>query len=108
MTVAKHNPAANTAAVVTVAGSASNTHRLHRIDWGYDANPAGGSVQVSVGGSVVWGPIPITTGGPGFQDFRAPIEGDLNEALVVTLAAGGGSVSGALAIQYYSAPGSVV
>ena len=88
-----HAPAANTAAVVTLAATAARAHVLSQIIWSYDGDPTGGSLTISIGG-VALPSFAITSGGPGFLTFWPPIKGHVNEAIVVTLAAGGAGVTG--------------
>jgi hypothetical protein len=94
-------PAANTAAVCTCAADADRVNVLTSVQWSYSAAPTGGSLQVeSVSGTIVWGPHAITAAGLGSLRFDPPIMNtNKNEALIVTLAAPGGTVVGALSIQ---------
>ena len=67
------------------------------IAWGYSATPTAGSIKVEDGsGTVIFGPVPITTAGPGFFPFA--FKGSANAALIVTLAAGGSGVSGVVSV----------
>ena len=95
-------PADNTAAVVTYNASSGKKHYLYGIFWSYDADPTGGSIKVEdVSGTVVLGPLPITSAGPGFLQFDPPIVSSLaNKAMIITLAAGGGTVQGVLSCRH--------
>ena len=89
-------PAANTAAVVTLAADPEQVHVLDRLEFSYDGAPTGGSITVAIGGSTVFQHT-ITAGGPGQFTFdNAPLYGGLNASMVITLAAGGAGVVGKL------------
>lgn len=95
-----HAPAGNTPAVVTMAAAAA-PNVVNQIIGGYDAAPTGGSVKVEIGGTIVLGPIPIGSAEPFGLDFDPPLSGGPNEDLVVTLAAGGGTIKGGLFVNGY-------
>ena len=89
-----HEPAANTAAVVTIATpGAGNATAVDTIEWSYDDDPANGSLTIADGGATVK-KIDITQGGPGQLVFPNGLQFTENAAVTVTLAAGGGVVSG--------------
>jgi len=89
-----HEPAANTAAVVTLAAAgAGKRHVIASVEWSYDANPTAGSLAITDGGTQVF-KVDITKGGPGFFQWVPPKRFAANSAVVATLAAGGASVSG--------------
>lgn len=92
-------PAANTAAVVTYSASASAKHVINGIAWSYSANPTGGNLKVEdVSGTTVFS-MDITTGGAGVVYFDPPKRGAaVNTAMIITLAAGGASVSGKVSV----------
>lgn len=101
--VASHYPSANVAAVVTIAADADKFHAISRIDYSYDAAPTGGNLQVVAGSTTILN-VDITSAGHGYFDLKFP---DLlhnaftkNEAVVVTLAAGGSGVDGKLTVRY--------
>lgn len=97
---ASHNPASNTAAVVTIAANAEHLWALRKIVWSYDATPTGGSVKVEIGGIEVLD-HDISQSGPGYIPLEDGLSSDnKNESLVVTLAAGGSGVTGKLTILY--------
>lgn len=91
-----HAPAANTAAIITLAAGETTRHVIDRIGGGYDGAPTGGSLTVAstVGGTAVSQVYPITAGGIFFLPFDPPLQGDLNTAITITLAAGGAGVTG--------------
>jgi len=98
----------DTAVAITIAADADNFWVLQKIIWSYDGDPTGGSITVTIGGTTV-DYFDITSGGPGFMDYSIAGNGmtglyntsrTKNEALVVTLAAGGGTVEGSLTIRY--------
>ncbi len=102
-----HVPAANTAAVVTVAADADHFWVLDSIHFGYDGLPAAAkTLVVTIDGTAkltVYVPADIDTAGPheilfprGF--YIGPK--NKNEALVVTLLAGGAGISGSVNITY--------
>jgi hypothetical protein len=89
-----HAPAANTAAVVTLAApGAGRQHRVWNIYWSYDVNPTAGGLTITDGGDTVFS-IAITKSGPGYVRYPQAGEGGPNAAVVVTLAAGGAGVTG--------------
>ena len=95
---AKHHPAADTAAVVTIAAVADRQHFLHGVQWSYSTDPTGGSLTIAVNGVTVW-KVDIVSGGPG--GFGAvEIPSGTNEAIVVTLATGTGACVGKVNVQY--------
>lgn len=98
---ASHRPNADTAAVVTLAAVTDLEHVVHNIQWSYSDAPTGGKLTITVAAVIVW-EVDITAAGPG--GFGMPIAGDDNEAVVITLAAGGGSVVGKLNVQYTTEP----
>ena len=94
-----HAPAAATAAVCTLDADTDRPNRLNSVFWSYSAAPTGGSIKVeAASGSTIWGPHAITAAWPGSWTFDPPLETSKNQALIVTLASGGGSVVGALSI----------
>lgn len=95
-----HTPAADTAAVVTLAAVADEMHHIDGIICGYDETPAAARITISDGVqddltvpivvadivSIGFGGHPVFIGGAGL-------------AVVVTLAAGGGTASGELNVS---------
>lgn len=96
-------PAANTAATVTLAAVANSAGGEGRrwsiggIAWSYDATPSGGSISITNGGTKAFD-LDITSAGPGSITFGEPLKADPNAAVVVTLAAGGAGVTGKLVV----------
>lgn len=89
-----HAPAANTAAVVTYAAVAGQSHIISGIAWSYDTDPTGGSLKIEDGAGTTVFQVGITSKGPGFFTFPQPKKGTTNTAMIITLAAGGASVTG--------------
>ena len=95
-----HAPAADTAAVVTYAAAAGLRHVITGITWSYKgADPTGGNLKVEdVSGTVIF-TMDINKEGPGIIVFPVPKRSAaVNTALIITLAAGGGSCTGKLSI----------
>lgn len=89
--------AGNTAVVITLAADADEIHAIHGIQVAYSAAPAGGLISVAIAGSTVFSDYVIGTNGS--YEFTQPIYGAKNEAMVITLAAGGGVITGVLNAQ---------
>lgn len=99
---ATHFPAAATAAVVTIAADSEQAWCLRRISASYSAAPTAGRLTV-VAGSTTLLDIDITAAGPFVLDLdqeNVLTNNTKNEAVVVTLASGGGTVVGKLNVQY--------
>lgn len=98
----KLDASANAAASVTIAADPDQFWVLDWIAWSYDGTPSG-SLTVSIGGTVVF-EVDVITGGQGLLRFDGAeiynAAQTKNEALVVTLAAGGSGVIGKLQIRY--------
>jgi len=93
-----HHPAANTAAVVTVAAVEEEIHVVVYILLSYNAAPTNGRLTV-VSGSTTLLDQDITSEGLAPLPIEAGIHnGTKNEAMVVTLAAGGSGVIGNLEV----------
>lgn len=93
-----HAPAANTAAVVTIAADASRPNIVSQVFYSYSAAPTGGSLIITDGGTEVFKQH-ITAAGPGQVDFVPPLKGASNSAVVVTIAAGGGVITGTCTVN---------
>lgn len=94
-----HPPSANTAAVVTLpAGGAGTRNVVDQIFFSYSASPTNGSLVITDGGATVIS-VAITATGLQSMVFVRPYVAAENSAVVVTLAAGGGSVVGKLNVQ---------
>lgn len=97
-------PAINTAAVVTLAANATKRHYLTQIDFSYEgAAPAanGNLIVEDEAGTTVFN-IDIALEGDRTINFFNPLRGRVNKAMVITLAAGGASVTGKLSIGAYT------
>ena len=82
-----HEPAINTAAVVTyAAGGGTVRHFISGVAWSYDGVPTAGVLTITDGGATVF-TTDITAGGPGFQDFAPVLRFGADSAVVVTLGA---------------------
>jgi len=86
--------AADTAVAITYAATASVAHKFRKLVWSYSEDPTGGALTITDGGTTVF-QINITAGGPGFIPLD-DMKFTSNSAVVVTLAAGGGTCVGML------------
>lgn len=102
-----HEPAANTAAVVTKAAPGVGlAHYLGIISgsFGVAAPTAGTTISVTDGGTTIWKvAMPATLGSFHFG-FATPIVASANAALAVTVAAPGGTSTAILAVAGFTAP----
>ena len=84
---------------ITLAADEMQAHVLHQVQWGYlgtlDATSAALTVTIN---SVVVFTVNITSN-TGSLEFTSPIYGKKNQAMVITLVAGGTSVIGSLNAQ---------
>jgi hypothetical protein len=103
-TWSSHVPVAATDAVVTLAAAANTRHVVDFLLWNYDSAPAAGKITIvfTTGGSVTTFTMTIgTTAGWNQLDLgSAPIVGDENTAVTITLASGAGAVKGELHVAY--------
>ena len=85
-----HEPAANTAAVITLTGRPSMRWLIRTLGWSYSAAPTGGRIQVAVDGVVLLA-FTITAAGPGALplEYLAPD----GATVVITVSAGGGVIT---------------
>lgn len=96
---ARHAPAANTAAIITIAAVAGMKIQLHKVFSSYDTDPTAGSLLIESPAStakfkvfiVKAGPVPLTFSPRTFAE---------NTAVVITLAAGGGTSLAILEAEY--------
>ena len=93
-----HTPSANTAATKTISPGTGRSVKIHSVQWSYDGDPTGGNLLITAGGTTILS-LDITVGGPGQVDFPNK-GGGVGEDVVVTLAAGGASVTGKVNIDY--------
>jgi hypothetical protein len=92
-TAQRHAPAANTAAVVTLPATTGKAHTLTLVSYNYSGAPTGGSLAISDGGTTVYEQA-VTATGPGEVSLPlAGIAGTTGNAVTITLAAGGASVT---------------
>lgn len=93
-------PAADTAALVTIASAPGVQHVLGQIIWSYSGgDPVGGNITVEDGSGNTVIAFDITKEGPGFMPFTPPLVGTVNTDLIVTLADPGASVTGKLSLH---------
>lgn len=89
-----NEPAANTAAVVTYTAVGSQKHVIGGVAWSYSAAPTGGGLIIEDGSGTTIYSISITAAGPGSMAFSPAKKGTAGTAMIVTLAAPGGTVVG--------------
>jgi hypothetical protein len=94
-----HAPAANTAAIVTYAAAGvGRAHALLGVSVSYNADPTGGNFKIEDGaGNIVFTQDLPAKGVYQFQ-FPSPCIGRANQALILTLAAGGASCTGKVSV----------
>ena len=94
---------ANLQCVCSQGADADNFWVLDYVAWSYSGDPTNGKCTVKIGGTTVF-EVDVTSGGPGLLNFEQHelynAAQTKNQALVVELAAGGGSVVGKLQIRY--------
>lgn len=88
-------PAANTAAVLTLAAPTDTARRrvFSSVHWSYSGAPTGGRLTIASSGQSTYD-VDITAGGPGYLTFPDNFRGAAGQTVVLTLAAGGAGVSG--------------
>ncbi len=92
-------PTANTAAVITYAAAGAGvSHVISGLAWSYNATPTSGNLKVEDGSGTTVFSVDITSAGPGFIPFQAPLKGTANTAMIVTLTAGGSGVTGKISV----------
>lgn len=92
VTQSVHAPAADTAAVVTLAAVVGERHVIHAIRASYSATPTGGGLTVTSGATTI---LTLAIVGTSLI-LDGPLIGGVNEAVVVTLLTGAGTVVGKL------------
>jgi hypothetical protein len=98
-----HEPAANTAAVVTLAaGGAGVSNVLGLVAWSYDSLPVAGSLTVEDGAGTTVFKVDVPESGPGFFPFTPGLSGTAATAMIITLAAGGAGVSGIVSVHAWT------
>jgi len=96
-------PAANTAAVVTLAaGAAGVSNVLGMVVWSYDLLTVAGTLVIEDGGGTTVLKIDIPESGPGFIKWEPGLAGTAATAMIVTLAAGGAGVSGIVNVHAWT------
>ncbi len=97
-----HEPAANTAAVVTLAGVGAQRHNVTAVFWSYDAIPTAGSLTITDAGATVL-KVDIPNEGVGFLPFKPPLQSTaVNTDMVATLAGGGAGISGIVSLHAWT------
>lgn len=98
----KTSAGSGAAAAITFSADTLRPIVLRQIFCGYDGTPqAGATIKVEDGsGTTVW-QMPITAAGPFVFTFDPPKTGTKNTAMIITLSAGGGSVTAYLAATAY-------
>lgn len=96
-------PAANTAAVITLAAITGQRQVINLVAWSYSGTPTGGNLKIEDDTTSVLD-LDITASGPGSIIFGAANEdgglaSSLDKKLVITLAAGGTGITGKVHVQ---------
>ena len=94
----KHHPAANTAAIVTLAATAGTYHSVEQVLFSYDDDPTGGSLTLSTTGrdDIV---LSVPFKGARGVVIEHGFSGDIGAAMTITLAAAGAACTGKLNVQ---------
>lgn len=95
-----HEPAVNTAAIVTYGATADVNHVITGVAWSYHGGiPANGNLLVEdVAGTTVFS-VDIHEEGPGGYIFPKPKKAAAaNTAMIITLAAGGAGITGKVSV----------
>lgn len=91
--------AAGAAATLTLAADSARPWIIGQLAWSYDAAPTGGQIAIHDGaGTVVWRQD-ITAGGPDGWTFDPPLVFSQNTAVLIGLAAPGGSIIGRVCVN---------
>lgn len=91
-------PAADTVASVAFPAEVGRRHVIGGIAWSYGGAPTGGNLRINDAGGIVF-QVDIVAGGPSDVDFLPSMRFALGAAISITLAAGGGGVSGKLNVK---------
>ena len=95
-------PASNTAAVVTYAANPVFAHVITGIACSYSGTPTGGNLKVEDGSNNVVFTVDITDASAKTFYFDPNKQGAaLNTAMIITLAAGGGGITGKVSVLGY-------
>lgn len=104
LVTASHFPAANNAAIVTIAAAADQCWCIRRITFSYSQAQTGGRLTVVAGSTTLLDiDLDSTVTRNGKLDYSSDnvlTNNTVNEIVTVTLAAGGASVVGKLTVQY--------
>jgi hypothetical protein len=92
--------AGNTAVVLTYAANAER-HVIGALHISYSNTPTGGAITIENGAGVIVFDADITVGGLTVIPFNPPLAGSPNTAMIITLAAGGGTVVGTLNARHW-------
>lgn len=97
-------PAANVAAVVTIAAISSVRNVLTDLHWSYNGTPTGGEITIietrSDASTAELYRMKITSGGPGVLVFTPHRACSKGAAVTVTLTAGGAGITGTLHVGH--------
>lgn len=99
MQILQDFPALNTSAVVTIPADSTKTHVIHWIAASYLSVPTGGRMTITDGGATIWD-HDVTIGGTTFFHNLELENSAPNQAMVVTLAAGGLTVKSKLVVGF--------
>jgi|ERR1051326_2029544 hypothetical protein len=91
---------AGTAAAKTYAADSTGMHVISQILYSYSTTPTGGRLTVEDGSGNYIVDVDLPAGGPNSINFTPPLEGTINTAMIVTMAAPGGSIVGKLNIRH--------
>jgi hypothetical protein len=99
-----HEPAANTAAAVSITAVSGYRICVGQVTGSYDSSPTDGSITVNEAtatGTTDKVVLSITGAGPQDLPLRRPYVAATGKAVTVTLAAGGAGVTGKLTVHYW-------
>lgn len=92
-------PAANTAAVYTMTANSKRKNTIEGVIFSYSGNPTGGRLSIQAPSGTVIFETDVIAGGEHRLDFPSNcIQTNTNQALIITLAAGGAGITGKLNI----------
>ena len=91
---------ANAAVSITYAALAGLAHALHSLIVSYSGGTASGELKIEDGAGTTVFSVVLPAAGVYVIPFPAPLMGNKNTAMVITLAAGGTSVIGKINAQH--------
>ncbi len=98
-----NEPAANTAAQIVLAAPGSGvSHIIGLISWSYDSLPDVGSTVIIEDETGNLFKLDIDESGPGFIPWNPGLKAAANDAVTVTLAAGGSGINGIVNLHTWS------